>query len=478
MKRYENPVWQNSMRLRLDYNNMMADFIAAEDAISSESILACKDKLKSAALAMDTKRKAGEMKWRELPNNQAEVVKDIIQTGKKVAEKYENFVLFGIGGSALGPLAVHQAINHLQYNDLPKEKRKNKPRFFVVDNIDPERINALLDVIDVSKTMFNVVTKSGSTSETMAQFLLITDILKTTVGSAYAKQIIVTTDEFKGSLIGIAKKEGFKTFFVPDGVGGRFSQLCPVGLLPAAVCGIDIEELLAGAAFMDRLCSENDVFANPAYMGALLQYLSMQKGKNISVMMPYADSLRLMADWYAQLWAESLGKKSSVAGDLIFAGQTPVKALGVTDQHSQVQLFTEGPFDKVVTFLTVENYRKEVIIPMGFETVPDVSFLGNHSFNKLIQSEQIATEYALVKAKRLNMTIRFTEVNEFSVGQFLYLLEVMTAFAGELLEINAFDQPGVEEGKIATYALMGRPGFEINKKELDSRNAKKEEYVI
>jgi glucose-6-phosphate isomerase len=478
MKRYNDLKWREGMRVRLDYNNMMADFITGSDAITQEKLSSYHSRVSAAAESMDVKRKLGGMRWRDLPYNQREVVLDIVSTAKDISEQYDDFVLLGIGGSALGPMAVHQAINHLHYNDLPKAKRGGKPRFFVIDNIDPERLYALLDVIDVKKTLFNVITKSGSTSETMAQFLLVQDLLKRHMGKDYAKQIVAITDEQKGSLIKIAKEEGYKTFYVPDGVGGRFSQLCPVGLLPAAVCGIDIEEMLAGAAYMDELCSTHDLYSNPAYMGGLLQYIAMTSGKNITVMMPYADSLKLMSDWYAQLWAESLGKKLSLDGQAVYAGQTPVKALGVTDQHSQVQLYTEGPFDKVITFLTVDEYRNQLSIPIGFESIPDVSFLGGHSFGELIKAEQIATEYALLKAQRLNMTISFPEVNAFTVGQFLYLLEVQTAFAGELLNINAFDQPGVEEGKEATYALMGRPGFESKKEELDVRKPKKCEYII
>jgi len=478
MKRYNDIKWRESMRVRLDYNKMTADFLTGEDAITKEQLSSYQDKVREAAVSMDEKRKAGLMKWRELPYNQQNVVQEILTTAKDISEQYDDFVLLGIGGSALGPLAVNQALNHIYYNDLPKSKRGGKPRFFVVDNIDPERMSALFDIIDVRKTLFNVVTKSGSTSETMAQFLLVHDMLKRHVGNDYAKQIVATTDEQKGSLIKIAREEGYKTFFVPDGVGGRFSQLCPVGLLPAAVCGIDIEEMLAGAAYMDELCSTHDVYANPAYMGGLLQYIAMTSGKNITVMMPYADSLKLMADWYAQLWAESLGKKYSLDGQVVHTGQTPVRALGVTDQHSQVQLYTEGPFDKVITFLTVDEYRNKLEIPKGFESLPDVAFLGGQTFDDLIKAEQNATEYALLKAGRLNMAIRFPKVNAFTVGQFMYLLEVQTAFEGELLNINAFDQPGVEEGKEATYALMGRPGFESKKKELDSREPNKDEYII
>jgi glucose-6-phosphate isomerase len=478
MKRYEDQKWKQSMRLRLDFNNMMSDMLGEEQGISKKSIDAMAGKLIEAAKAMETKRAEGRMQWRDLPYNQKETVADILETAAKIKDKFEVFVVLGIGGSALGPIAVQQALNHLHYNELSKEQRGGCPRIYVVDNVDPERMEALFDVIDVEKSLFNVITKSGSTSETMAQFLIVHDMLKNRLGEEYRSHLIATTDKEKGNLIKIAGELGLKTYTIPEGVGGRFSELSPVGLLAAAVCGIDIEELLAGAAYMDEICKEEDVYKNPAYMAATLQYLAMKDGKNISVMMPYADSLKYMADWYAQLWAESLGKRYNQNGEEVFAGQTPVKALGVTDQHSQIQLYTEGPFDKVVTFLGVERYRTSMLISRGFEDIPAVSFLGGHTLNELIHAEQAATEYALLKAKRLNRTITLPEVNAFTVGQLLYFMEVETAFAGELMEINAFDQPGVEEGKNATYALLGRPGYEQKKAELDARPRKKNEYII
>ena len=213
-------------------------------------------------------------------------------------------------------------------------------------------------------------------------------------------------------------------------------------------------------------------------MYAVLSFAAMKQGKNIAVMMPYADSLRLVSDWFAQLWAESLGKRTDKYGNEVFAGQTPVKALGVTDQHSQVQLYTEGPFDKMIVLIGVDNFRRETIIPELYGDIPSLGFLGGITQNKLIQTEQMATEYALYKAGKMNLTITLPEVNEFTLGQLLYMFEVATGFAGELLEINAFDQPGVEEGKNATYAMFGRPGYEDKKKELDSRPEKKEKYII
>ena len=251
-----------------------------------------------------------------------------------------------------------------------------------------------------------------------------------------------------------------------------------MGLIAAAVCGIDIEELLAGAAYMDEICSEPDYRSNMAYMAAICETEAMKKGCNISVMMPYADSLKYIADWYAQLWAESLGKRTDNGGSVVHTGQTPVKALGVTDQHSQVQLYTEGPFDKVITFIGVDKYRSEVTIPHSFDDIADVAFLSGHSFNELIKSEQMATEYAVTRSGHMNKTITLPVVNPFTIGELLYFFEIQTAYAGELLNINAFDQPGVEEGKNATYALLGKHGYDEKRRELDSAKPKKAEYIF
>lgn len=474
MKRYMDAAWRDSMRIRVDYNNMMAARLGAR-GITDAEIDALEPKLAAAADALVSNRNS--MKWRELPYNQEAVVEQIEAVAADVRGRCENFVVLGIGGSALGPIAVHQALCHLRYNDLPREKRGG-PRLFVEDNIDPERMAALLDVIDIDQTVFNVITKSGGTSETMSQLLIVTNLLHERYGADISARLIATTDAVKGNLIKIAKRENLTTFVVPDGVGGRFSELCPVGLLAAAVCGIDIRELLAGAAYMDGICNEPAVRKNPAYLLATLQYIAMQRGMNISVLMPYADSLKYMADWYAQLWAESLGKRVDRSGRSVHVGQTPVKALGVTDQHSQVQLYTEGPFDKVVTFLGVERYRTETRIPQGYADIPDVSFLSGHTQNELIKAEQSATAYALMKSGHPSNTITLPEVNAFTVGELLYLFEVMTAFAGELLDINAFDQPGVEEGKNATYALLGKPGYDEKRAELQAQPEPQAEYTV
>ena len=467
------------LRVTVDYNYMMAKSLG-DKGIKQSELDEMQDKAQKAFGYVNDNRGRDDlfMGWTELPYNQNEIVEDILKTAEKVRKNFKYFVVLGIGGSALGPIMAFNALKHLHYNELSDEKR-NGPKFYVEDNVDPVRMQALLDVIEPEKTCFNVISKSGATSETMTQYLIIADILKKK-GVNLPDNIIFTTDASRGNLIKIDQSYGgkFKKYVLPDGVGGRFSEMCPVGLLPAAVLGIDIKAMLAGAGYMDELCSKPDIRSNPALACAVLQYITMKQGKNINVLMPYSDNLKLMADWYCQLWAESLGKAVDYDGNTVNAGTTPVKSLGVTDQHSQVQLYIEGPYDKVITFISVGKYACEMPIAHGCEDIPDVGFLGGHSMEELIQAENKATAYALMRAGRMNYTINMPEVNAFTLGQLMYLLELQTAYTGALLNINTFNQPGVENGKIATFALLGKKGYEAHKKEMDSAPEAEDKYIV
>jgi len=466
----------------MDYNNVLSSRIGKE-GITQADFDALKPAAEKASQTMADNRPA--MKWRELPYNQAEIVAGIKAYAAEMKDGIDAFVVLGIGGSALGPMAVQQALNHPFYNELPREKRTANgaadsfPKLYVVDNVDPERLVYLFQTIDPTRCLFNVISKSGSTSETMSQFMIIKALLEERLGKEAArKRIVCTTDKEKGNLIKIAKEEDYKYFIVPDGVGGRFSQLCPVGLLPAAFCGIDIGGLLEGAAQMDERCKSPCIHENPAYMFAALHVMALNKGKNVTVVMPYADSLKFISDWFAQLWGESLGKHFDLDGNVVNVGQTPVKALGVTDQHSQVQLYAEGPYDKMIVLLGVDEYRETITIPKLYEDMPSLGFLGGVTHNDLIKNEQLATEYALTKSGRMNMTLTLPRVTPQTLGQLLYFFEVATAYAGYLLNIDPFDQPGVEEGKNATYALFGRPGYEAKKAEMDAAPPKDDKYVM
>ena len=446
-------------RLIFDFNNMMAERTGGKGFTPDEL-----EKAADMAAAAYCAVSGSHLGFRAFPRGQGDVLDDILATAQDIRESFDNFVVLGIGGSALGPIAVHQALG----SDAPV-------RLYVEDNIDPVRLGRVLGGLDLKRTMFNVITKSGKTSETMAQLMYIAGALKA-AGLPLSSHVIATTDAKNGDLRRIADAEGLKTFIIPADVGGRFSELTPVGLLPAAVCGIDIRAMLQGAAYMDGVCMrEQD---NPALLFAQMHVMGMRKGINISVMLPYSDQLKFMSDWYAQLWAESLGKRCARDGRDVFAGQTPVKALGVTDQHSQIQLYTEGPFDKIITFLKVERFDNDLAIPAAFDYIEDLQFLAGKTFGQLLEAERSATEYALCKAGRMNLTIALPEVSAYTVGALLHFFEMATAFAGEMLDINAFDQPGVEEGKKATFALMGKTGFEQKREELSARPAKDKALVI
>jgi glucose-6-phosphate isomerase len=336
---------------------------------------------------------------------------------------------------------------------------------------------ALLDVIDLKTSYFNVITKSGETSETLSQFLILYAELKKALGEKEAKsRIIVTTTIAKGALYDIAVAEGFKIYGIGGGVGGRFSVLSNVGLVPFAVLGVDVKGLLKGARDMSEACLTKSLKKNPALITAYLQVKSMEQGKNVSVMMPYSDALKYMADFYCQLWGESLGKAVDKNGKEIFAGQTPAKSLGVTDQHSQIQLYTEGPFDKVITFIGVDNFRSVCKIPSD-GAVAGCEFLKGQTLNDLLKFEKRATRYALQKAKRSNFTITLPEISAETVGGLLQYFMYQTAFAGALLNVDAYNQPGVEEGKKATFAFLGRKGYEKKLEELKA-NVKNSDYII
>ncbi|MCC6285439.1 MAG: glucose-6-phosphate isomerase [Phycisphaerales bacterium] len=418
-------------------------------------------------------RGTGWERWRDLPFGAVREghVRAVKEAAATCRGRFENMVVLGIGGSALGNIALQSALNPCTYNLMPSGERAG-PRLFVVDNVDPAYLGQVLRLCaaqgGLERTLFNVISKSGETAETAAQFMIVRDMLKSRLGAGYASNIVAVTDPAKGTMRQICDREGYITLPVPDGVGGRFSVLSPVGLFSACMCGIDIDALLDGAAEMDGLCARPELGRNPAAMLAtLLVDMGSRKGKTCHVMMPYCNALYLLADWFRQLWAESLGKQRDVRGDEVFAGFTPVKALGTTDQHSQVQLYREGPNDKVFCFLEVESFEgADVRVPAGLG-VEATKYLEGTSLARLLNAEKRATEYALVESQRPNLTIRFPKVDAFHVGQFIQLWQVATAYAGLMLGVDAYDQPAVELGKQATFGLMGRAGYEKFKANVD-----------
>lgn len=456
--------------LTIDYANCFADRIGSDHGLDASSITPNSPSARQAqhlTESLEQTKGKGWERWRGLPHDpmRSEHTRAVKNAAEQCAGKFDNMIVLGIGGSALGNIALQSALNPFTHNLLDANTRKG-PRLFVVDNVDPAYLGSVLAYcksVDptLQRTLFNVISKSGETAETAAQFMTIRKMLIDALGKdRHARNIVAITDPEKGTMRSICDAEGYTTLPVPEGVGGRFSVLSPVGLFSAAMCGIDIDALLDGAASMDERCRKIDLAKNPAAMLAtLLVRLGHERGKVNHVLMPYANALYLLADWFRQLWAESLGKSHTKDGREIFAGFTPIKALGTTDQHSQVQLYREGPNDKVFGLMQVDSFdHHDMTIPTGLG-VDAIQYLEGKNYSTLLNAEKRATEYALVESKRPNFTIRWPSIDAHHVGEFIWLWQMTTAYAGLMLGIDAYDQPAVETGKKATFGLMGRDGY-------------------
>jgi glucose-6-phosphate isomerase len=449
-----------SDRLVLDYNRMLAPATGGA-GIQPDRLQELGRRLPGIQADVEARRAAGDLAFFNLPY-ETTTVEQIRSFADGLGQAFDNVAVLGIGGSALGTIALQNALLRPHWNELDDEAREYFPRLYVLDNVDPSTIGPLLDRLDPRRTLFNVVSKSGTTAETMAQFMIVRERLRETLDEDGVRgHLIFTTDPHRGVLRSIADAEGVASLPIPPGVGGRFSVLSSVGLLPAALAGIDIEALLAGAADMDARCRTDDLSANPAALFATLQFLAdSEHHAPIHVMMAYTDRLYSMADWFRQMWAESLGKRLDRAGAVVSRGPTPVKALGATDQHSQVQLYMEGPYDKTVTLLTARDLPGDLAIPRLYQDVDELAYLGGRTLGELLDAERQATSAALASAGRMNMTIELPRIDAHSLGQLLMMLQIATVYAGVLYDVDPLDQPGVELGKQLTYALMGRPGFD------------------
>jgi len=445
-------------RLSLDVNGC---FDPAADGLGAGALDALAIAAQAAFDGFEARRRAGEIGFADLPADGAAADASVALAGD-LAGRFDNLLVLGIGGSSLGGRAIVSALAHPFHNLLPRERR-GAMRVFFPDNSDPATFEALLGTLDLEETCFATITKSGGTAETMAQHLALRERCIARFGEdGYRERCVLVTDPAKGALRAIADAERLRTLEVPANIGGRFSALSAVGLLPAAAAGADVTALLAGAAAMEARCRSSALRENPALLyAAVLHLMDREKGRRIHVLMPYADGLRDTGDWFVQLWAESLGKRPDV-------GPTPFRAVGATDQHSSLQLMMEGPHDKVVTLVRVAQPRADVsmTVPDGYRAHPEIAYLDGHTMGELIEAERRATEAALRKAGRPTIAIRLPRLDARAMGELLMLLELATAYAGGLYGVNAFDQPGVEAGKRYAQGLLGRPGYEKARDEL------------
>lgn len=377
--------------------------------------------------------------WVDLPED-TETLREI-RRFREANPWVEDFVLLGIGGSALGPKALEAAFN------------QSGVRFHYVDHVEPEPVLKLLRVLDPRKTLVNAVSKSGATAETLAALLVFLNWLREHLGEGWRRHLVLTTDPKRGALRALAEREGLVAFSIPENVGGRFSVLSPVGLLPLAFAGADVDALLMGA----RKANEQAVGSlgeNLPLKTALLHHL--HRHLPVTVLMVYSERLKHLPAWFVQLHDESLGKRDREGKRV---GTTAVPALGPADQHAQVQLFREGPLDKLIQLVVPERPTEELLLPEVAGLEGEAGYLFGKGLFQLLWAEAEATYRALAEAGQRVYILYLSEVSPYAVGWLLQHLMWQTAFLGELWGVNAFDQPGVELAKRLTFALLGRPGF-------------------
>jgi glucose-6-phosphate isomerase len=451
----------------------VAALVAAPVGPGDAAFTACAGVARDAHAAILARRARGELGFWDLPDDRA-TARACLDFAAALDPAIDTMVVLGIGGSSLGPRAVYSALGPA-WDPLRSRSPGMPRRLLFPDNVDPVTFAGLVDLLPPERTLWNVVTKSGGTAETCAQLTIVADRLDRALGPDRAKRhIVATTDPAKGALRQLATARGWATFAVPPNVGGRFSVLTPVGLLPAAVAGLDINGLLEGARAMRDRCLAPELATNPALaLATLLHHHHVERGRPMVVMMAYVDALYDTVDWFRQLWAESLGKERATDGRIVRVGPTPIAARGATDQHSQLQLYAEGPDDKSYLMVSVAERGTEVRVPDTelARSAPDFAYLAGRGLGELLDAELAGTTSSLVRRGRPLGSLRLARASAESLGALIMLLEATTAFAGPLYGVDPFDQPGVEEAKRLTFAALGRPGFEALRDQITAPNA-------
>lgn len=450
-------------RIKLDYNYASSVFI--KDGMGESDFEQYKEKARQGLSRLIDLVDAGKVGFPKLTTLETA---DMKQFAKGIKGSVNDFIVAGIGGSALGLETLCDALLPFGYNSLSYGERGSKPRVWVADNVDPYKVASIMNTCEPDDTFLCVISKSGSTVETAANFNILYDWLKNNIKDI-SKKVVVVTDPEKGIMRDIALDKNFRTFSVPDNVGGRFSVLSPVGLLPAAVLGMDVDKLLKGASSVTA-----DNYETVLVLASIYMYY-MDNGRNISVMMPYSSRLKSFSAWFCQLWGESLGKRYDINGKEVFFGSTPLPSVGAVDQHSLVQLFKEGPSDKIVTFIEIQNHQSDKTIKSSF---PAYDYMNDISMGELCNIELRATEAALKNTGKPSIKLSLDVLDEYTLGQLFMLYQYVVPVIGLAYDIDPFDQPGVEEGKEYAYGLLDREGFEAKKKAFSEIYSKQNDFIL
>ncbi len=434
------------MDLRFDYSN---SFVKEEEIKNLTPYIRTSHKL------LHEKTGPGNdfLGWMDLPSKYD---KDEFQRIKEVAKEIQSnsdiFLVVGIGGSYLGARAAIEALSHSFYNMLPKEKRKTPEIYYLGNNISTDYILDLLELIEGKDISVNVISKSGTTTEPAIAFRIIKEYMEERYGKEEArKRIIATTDKEKGALKILAEGEGYETFVIADNVGGRYSIFTPVGLLPIAVAGIDIDDLMRGAGSGEEDYSQEDLGKNQAYQYAAIRNILYKRGKDIEILVNYEPALNYLSEWWKQLYGESEGKEKK--------GIYPASVSFTTDLHSMGQYIQDGKRNLFETTINIEKPKKDIILKKAEEDLDGLNFLSGKTLDQVNKKAFEGTLKAHINGGVPNLIIRLAKLDAYHLGKLIYFFEKACAISGYLLGVNPFDQPGVEEYKRNMFQLLGKPGY-------------------
>lgn len=468
------------MAIKLDFNHMLVGCIGAGSGLEPENVFKLQARIDAVHRQIRDRSGPGSefLGFLDLPYQSESTLADIQQVADLMAARGDSHVVLGIGGSYLGARAVIEALLNTFRNELPRAARGNRPRIYYEGNaVDADALHAMLsmlptkapEALDEAFTV-NVISKSGGTLETAVAFRLVQQRLKQVYGESHADYVVATTDASKGKLRSIADAEGYATFTIPDDVGGRFSVLTPVGLLPAAVAGVDIAELVAGARYMAEKSKNPELKTNLPYLYAALQYLSAEAGRGVSIQATWTKRLEFFTYWYDQLCAESLGKDGK--------GRIPVATVNTRDLHSRGQEIQDGPRTQVVTNLVLERPDQDLAVPHVEGNADGLNYLAGKSFSEMVTGAMAGTAYAYAKAGRPSMNLLIPQLNAFTLGQLLYMFELSTVAEGYLMGINPLDQPGVEEYKKFMFGNLGRADMAKYQEEFAGRPQGQKDFIV
>ncbi|MEK7270321.1 MAG: hypothetical protein AAB215_05175 [Planctomycetota bacterium] len=431
---------ESAATLRLDLSGLSAAVIGEATGLGEPEIREAMRDGEEAAARVRADHESGKKTFLALPFDR-NAADHVLEYAARAAGRFENVAVLGIGGSALPARLLQGALLPPYWNFLPERERRGRPRLFVCDNVDPAEFEGLLKAAPPDRTLFLVISKSGRTPETLAQFQIVWERLKKTAGNRAKEHVAIVTDPAKGALLDIARAERIEAFEVPPRVGGRFSVLSPVGLLPAALVGIDVMTLLAGGARMAEHCLRAPATENPGTALAALHRRFAKKGRTIAALMPYASGLEPFTEWFSQLWGECLG---APLPDGTHTGLTPLRALGATDQHSLLHILLDGPADKVVGFVAVDDPGADVPIPAAFPKQRDAARLGGSTLGRLLDVERRATAAGLAERRRPHWTLHLPRLDPASIGAAVVLFEHATWVLGHLLGMDRYPPGGLK----------------------------------